>query len=435
VPHARNEKNWQSHSWSAPQKYEKGCGKCSNQAGSATNSVRIAPVGACDRNCQVLSCASAVAENQPITKTAVKSNLSSFSEHLRQLIEVAPEWLSQEDQFNAEAKELFTLQFESNLPYRRYCEFVGVSPKQIESWTQIPALPTTTFKEYEVTSIPEAGRTLFFQSSGTTSGNRGRHYHFQQSLRLYECSLLAWFRIRVLANAKRRFRILSLTPPLELTPNSSLVHMFETIGREHGSSQNLFVGTVAADGGWQMDCGAAAKFIDASRTSGEAVLMLGTAFNYVHFIDALAERNLNVKLSPGSHVLETGGYKGRSRSIPRSQLHSDLSRILGVEPSQIITEYGMSELSSQAYSIPREADAPSPLFEFPPWARVQIISPETGRRAGEGCSGLIRVVDLANVWSAMVIQTEDLGVDHGTRFELAGRAPAAEARGCSLLPS
>jgi Acyl-protein synthetase, LuxE len=365
----------------------------------------------------------------------VKSNLFSFSAHLRELIEAAPERLSQEDQFNAEAKELFALQFESNLPYRRYCEFVGVSPHAIESWRQIPALPTTAFKEYEVTSIPEADRQLFFQSSGTTSGNRGRHYHFQQSLRLYECSLLAWFRTRVLANADRRFRILSLTPPLEIAPNSSLVHMFETIGREHGSPQNLFAGTLAADGGWQVDCGAAAKFIDASRARSEAVLMVGTAFNYVHFIDALAERNINVKLPPGSRVLETGGYKGRSRAIPRSQLHSDLSRAFGVESSQIITEYGMSELSSQAYSIPHEADAPSLFFEFPPWARVQVISPETGRRAGEGCSGLIRVVDLANVWSAMAIQTEDLGIDHGGQFEMSGRASAAEPRGCSLLPS
>jgi hypothetical protein len=98
---------------------------------------------------------------------------------------------------------------------------------------------------------------------------------------------------------------------------------------------------------------------------------------------------------------------------------------LGV--SAIVTEYGMCELSSQAYA---NEDG---VFQFPPWARVQIVSPENGREVKDGETGLIRVFDLANVWSVLAVQTEDLGVRRGHGFELLGRASGAEARGCSLM--
>jgi hypothetical protein len=100
---------------------------------------------------------------------------------------------------------------------------------------------------------------------------------------------------------------------------------------------------------------------------------------------------------------------------------------LGISSENIFGEYGMSELSSQAYA---GADG---LFRFPPWARAQMISPATGREAREGEGGLIRVYDLANVWSVMAVQTEDVGVREGDGFRLLGRAAEAEARGCSLM--
>lgn len=146
--------------------------------------------------------------------------------------------------------------------------------------------------------------------------------------------------------------------------------------------------------------------------------------------------------------METGGYKGRSRSLPRSELHGLITQHLGVPPADIVCEYGMSELSSQAYyygmgadgaRVPGDASAscPSPLstrcYRFPPWARAQIISPETGREVADGEPGLIRVFDLANVFSVMAIQTEDLAIRRGDGFELLGRAVEAEPRGCSLL--
>jgi hypothetical protein len=151
---------------------------------------------------------------------------------------------------------------------------------------------------------------------------------------------------------------------------------------------------------------------------------------------------MRYRLAQGSRALETGGYKGQSRVVPKAQLHALLTKHLGLAPGWIVTEYGMSELSSQAYDkIAGLDDADSnacaglhsALLHFPPWARAQIVSPETGREVADGETGLIRIFDLANVRSAMAIQTEDLGLRRGDAFALLGRAAESEARGCSLM--
>ena len=124
---------------------------------------------------------------------------------------------------------------------------------------------------------------------------------------------------------------------------------------------------------------------------------------------------------------------------PRAELHELITRRLGIPQSHIVCEYGMSELSSQAYDH-QIGTAPDPkqharTYGFPPWARAQIVSPETGCEVAEGETGLIRVLDLANVYSVMAIQTEDIGIRRGDGFELIGRARLAEPRGCSLMAS
>jgi hypothetical protein len=151
----------------------------------------------------------------------------------------------------------------------------------------------------------------------------------------------------------------------------------------------------------------------------------------VHLLDFLAEKNLRFQMPENSRVMETGGYKNRSRSLPKSELHALITERLGVPRENIICEYGMSELSSQAYDS--EIQNLERQFHFPPWARVQIISPETNREIRNGETGLIRVFDLANVFSVAAIQTEDLAIRRGDGFELIGRAQLAEPRGCSLM--
>ena len=245
--------------------------------------------------------------------------------------------------------------------------------------------------------------------------------------------------------------------------------MFETVRQNLGGAgvpagQAEFSGKLAVDGSWTLDFDATLAAIQRGGDSAERrnfpnaggaalcrdaatpQILLGTAFSFVHLLDYLAEQNLRVKLPAGSRVMETGGYKNRSRSMPKAELHALITERLGVPPENIICEYGMSELSSQAYADVKSGEwrvagnrnsrHPSPVtrhFSFPPWAHVQIISPETGREVADGETGLIRVFDLANVFSVAAVQTEDLGIRRGDGFELLGRAQLAEPRGCSLM--
>jgi hypothetical protein len=415
------------------------------------------------------------------------SELSSFAARLRRFIRAAtnaPERPPADAPiFDRLALELFALQFEQNAPYRRFCGTRNVRPDTVAHWTAIPAVPTMAFKELELSCLPVEERTTVFCSSGTTGHQPSRHFHNAQSLALYEASLMQWFSAhfqlaagdvrsldssgtqirssgaRTILSASRasagrkRTRLSALreiqdapagdcqlaifTPPPAQAPHSSLVHMFETIRRQLAPGKRPFVGKPAADGAWALEQEAALELLRKAAAAEQPLLMLGTAFSFVHLLDCLADQDLRLELPPGSCALETGGYKGRSRALPKTALHALLSQRLGIPAGHIVCEYGMSELGSQAYDRavgPSHATlhAPRP-FHFPPWARVQVISPETGCEVGEGETGLIRVFDLANVYSVMAIQTEDLGIRCGDGFELAGRAASAEPRGCSLL--
>jgi hypothetical protein len=386
-------------------------------------------------------------------------------------------------EFNALALELFHLQFAHNQPYRRLCESRQIASDAIRNWREIPVVPAAGFKELELTILPPQQRSYVFHSSGTTAQSRGRHFHNHDSLAVYEASLTAWFRQHFPVGPNRSF--LSLTPPPDLAPNSSLVHMFETIRREFGAADALFTGGAQPDGTWSVDIAETISFFRDSIAAKLPVTLFGTAFNYVHLLDELAKHNLRFELPAGSCVLETGGYKGRSRVVAKLELHAQLEQRLGVPANYIVSEYGMSELSSQAYDwkaglsdptnperttflpLPKgphsaersslegeltcgglgkplgrgegKGDSSEPtvsdqrIFRFPPWARAQIINPETGSEVADGETGLIRIFDLANVYSVMAVQTEDLGVRRGAGFELLGRAALAETRGCSLM--
>jgi hypothetical protein len=340
-------------------------------------------------------------------------------------------------EFNRQALELFALQFSANAPYHRLCEARNARPGALTNWEQIPAMPTSAFKEFDVSCIPPAGRVLAFHSSGTTERRPSRHFHGDDSLPLYDASLWPWFAKHLLPDGPQPMNLLCLTPPPMEARQSSLVHMFETVRRRLGSPGSAFLGTIGDAAEWTFDCQVALAALEKAVASRKPVLLLGTAFLFVHLLDSLAGRGAQLRLPPGSRALETGGYKGRSRTMPRQELHSLISRRLGISASHIVCEYGMSELSSQAYDRtagPARATLNAPgSFHFPPWARAQIISAETGKEVSEGETGLIRIFDLANAYSVLAVQTEDLGARRGDGFELIGRAAVAEPRGCSLM--
>jgi hypothetical protein len=363
----------------------------------------------------------------------MNTELSNFAARLRELMAHGQSAIG-DQQFSNLALELFSLQFKNNSAYQKICEARKLTPFVVEHWTQIPAVPTAAFKELELTSLAPAERTAVFHSSGTTEQKPSRHFHNVESLAVYEASLWNWFQLHFGAAGEFLF----LTPHPFAAPRSSLVHMFETVRRKLVMSESVFVGTIDADGSWLVDFSAAIQKLQSACDTGKPLTLLGPAFSFVHLADFLTEHNLQFHLPVGSRVMETGGYKNRSRVLPKAELHQLITEKFGVARENIFCEYGMSELSSQAYdaeinNLKLKIKNSEREFHFPPWARVQIISPETGSEVAEAETGLIRIVDLANVFSVGAIQTEDLGIRRGHGFELVGRAQLAEPRGCSLM--
>lgn len=356
--------------------------------------------------------------------------------------------------FGRLALALFRLQVQSNECYRRFVEYLAKSnPKtpafpasQKADWRQIPCVPTSAFKEFEISSLPKPQRSFEFQSSGTAGRKPSRHFHSKDSLALYEKSLARWFFHHFRLGNPETERLFILTPSPAETPNSSLVHMFETARNRQGFPKSVFYGRLVAGGGWGLDADRLLKDLRTAGRLNSPAALLGTAFNFVQLLDVLAAGRQTLSLPSGSRLLETGGYKGRTRELTKTALYRELEACLGIPSGRMIAEYGMSELSSQAYDGRLDAEESclcagnlSPLnparpFRFPPWARCQIIVPETGQEANEGETGLIRVFDLANVWSVMAVQTEDLGRRLLGGVELLRRSANAEARGCSLMP-
>lgn len=372
----------------------------------------------------------AVAENQPYgTKNRMTSSLRPHADAIRAFIASPP--AGGDARFDELALALFAFQFGHNPGYRALCPRQG-TPAEVRHWRAIPAAPAAAFKELELTVLPPGECGTVFHSSGTTGQQPSRHWHNAESLELYAASLLAWAEphLRLRADGLRQF--CSLTPPPSLAPRSSLVCMLETIRRAHEGCTAAFHGGLDADGGWGLDVAGLRADLCRAISNAQPVALFGTAFNFVHLLDGLGRPGQQLELPAGSRIMETGGYKGRSRSISRPELHRALSQALGVRPEFIVTEYGMSELSSQAYNAVAGRAAPR-VLRFPPWARALVVSPETGAEVPEGATGLLRIVDLANVASVLAIQTEDLAVRRGDGFELLGRAAASEPRGCSLL--
>jgi hypothetical protein len=328
--------------------------------------------------------------------------------------------------FNRLALELFALQFDHVPIYREFCLSRAATPDAVVTWSDIPALPTDSFKDFEVTSLASEERAAVFYSSGTTAQDRSRHFHSPDSLAIYEASLEPWFRRHFIPD-QTELALLILAPSRNSAPHSSLAYMFDNIARTLPWKTIDTLGRVSAEGAWEVDTDKAFALLQAAE---KPVAILGTAFSFVHLLDALPG---NLSLPKGSRAMETGGYKGRSRTMPKPELHQLIQRRLGIDSTNIICEYGMSELSSQAYD--QVVGNVGGNFHFPPWARTEIVAPETDRVAAEGETGLLRIFDLANVRSVMAVQTADLAARRGTGFELLGRAEAATLRGCSLMPA
>jgi len=353
----------------------------------------------------------------------------SILEWIRHFPKDAP----REEEFDRLALGLFARQWEQVTPYRRWIQSRQKKEATPGHWTEIPAIPLAAFKEQNLRAFPDEETIATFHSSGTTGATPSRHHHHAASLDVYEVSLWRGFQHAVLAPSLQSAHLLCLSPSPRQSPHSSLVHMFETVKQRHPWIRAEYVAMADPAGLWHLDLKRLSDALHRSCHDGVPALLLGTAFMFVHALEYFARAGLTFSLPPGSGLMETGGYKGRSHAWPKELLHDRLSKFLGLPREQILCEYGMCELSSQAYDAAGGlAPSANRRFQFPPWARIQVVSPETERPVPDGETGLLRVLDLANVGSVCALQTEDLVIAHGQSFELRGRSANAEPRGCSL---
>jgi hypothetical protein len=336
-----------------------------------------------------------------------------------------------DEEFDRLTREIFAFQYERCAPYRAYCDHVKLIPQTVAHWKEIPAVPTSAFKELALTCFSVEETVAEFHTSGTTREKGGKHY--LRTVELYEAAIRPSFVAHLLPD-NARMPMMVLTPSPEEATHSSLSYMMGVVMREFGADDSGHY----VEGG-QLLVEKLVHNLCEAQWAHQPVFLLGTAFAFVHLFDDLARENLKFEMSEGSRAMETGGFKGRSREMSKAELYAMFERFLSIPKHRVVNEYGMTELSTQFYDETLPVGHQTDRKAVPPWARVLIIDPNTGRETAPKERGLIRVFDLANLWSMMCVQTEDLGVALASDspsglqgFEVLGRAAGTEVRGCSL---
>jgi hypothetical protein len=300
------------------------------------------------------------------------------------------------------------------------------SPSEAARAEDLVAVPTSAFKLSRVAAHPEAEDVRVFRTSGTTSGARGEHAF--RTLETYDLVALVHGRSMLMPGIARVLPIV-LMPPPEEAPESSLGYMCALFSRHFGDGGSFHVR------GGAIDAAGVRSRVQTAVDAGLPVLLLTTSFALVHLLDGLGGQRL--PLPPGSRVMHTGGFKGRSREVSPAALREQAATALGLDEAAIVSEYGMTELSSQAYDGTLRArthggEAVSGVQIAPPWMRIVPVDPVSLEPVPDGEGGIARIVDLANVDSAVAVQTEDrIRIVEGG-FEVLGRLPGAPPRGCSL---
>jgi hypothetical protein len=319
------------------------------------------------------------------------------------------------------ALRIFEHQLRYNEPYARYAAALGVTLQRLpSSWEQIPPVPAAAFKEAALCTFDPASAELAFDTSGTTQGKPGTHY--METRALYDAALLAGFHDAMLRDEPRRLRYLLLVPNPRERPRSSLGYMLRRVAERYGEGDARWFLN-----GDTLQVDAFVREVRAAREDGIPACVAGTAFAFAGLLERLEDRGIgNVQLPESSRVMETGGFKGRTRIVGRDELYGSLARTFAIPEARVVAEYGMTELTSQYYDDRARVKRP------PPWLKPRVTAPD-GATLPPGVVGSLVHVDLGNRSSCVAIQTEDLGVATGDGgIVLIGRERGAELRGCSL---
>ena len=303
--------------------------------------------------------------------------------------------------------ETFGRQYLENSNYRTFCKLLGKDISNVKSLAEIPFLPVEFFKTHAI-KTGNFKTDLIFSSSGTTGQMTSKHY--LPDRRIYERNFLNIF--ESFYGLPEKYCILALLPSYLERKGSSLVYM----------CQELIKRSKHPDSGFYLNNRKKlAQTLEQLDTRGQKILLIGVSFA---LLDLINEYSFNLKHTT---IMETGGMKGRKKEMIREELHSILKKGFGVE--QIHSEYGMTELLSQAYSKGEG------LFMTPPWMKVLIRDPEDPfTYLHLGRTGGINIIDLANQHSCAFLATKDLGkLRSDGSFEVLGRFDYSDIRGCNLM--
>ncbi len=315
------------------------------------------------------------------------------------------DYLAKDFNFEKAAIDLFHFQYANNIVYQQYVNDLEVDKNQIQSTTDIPFLPVEVFKEKKVKTKKEAEK--IFTSSGTTGLQTSRHY--VHDLKLYEQSFINGF--ERFYGPVRDFCVLALLPGYLEREGSSLIYMADHFIKQSKYKQSGF---------YLYEHEKLENVLKDNEAKNIPTLLLGVTFALLDFVETH-----KLKLN-NTIVLETGGMKGRRKEMIREEVHSILKK--GFNVQKIHSEYGMTELLSQAYSQGEGR------YFAPPWMKIltyDFYNPLANNFEGKGG---INVIDLANVHSCAFIQTKDIGeLNKDGSFQVLGRFDQSDIRGCNLM--
>lgn len=309
--------------------------------------------------------------------------------------------------FEKKVLEIFKFQFENNLVYRSFCDLLCKHPSEIKDLKDIPFLPIDFFKSHEI-KISSKKTSKIFTSSGTTGSNLSKHY--VTDLDLYEKSFMNCF--KVFYGDINDYTILGLLPSYLERNNSSLVYMVNKMIEQSKFPESRF---------YLDEIDELKKTILKLEKEKRKTILIGVSYALLDLIE-YHKFNLNHTI-----IMETGGMKGKRKELIKSELHKLLKNGFGV--NNIHSEYGMTEILSQAYS------KKNGLFSTPPWMKILIRDTEDPQSILPLTkTGGINIIDLANINSCPFIATMDLGKLHENgQFEVLGRFDQSDIRGCNLM--
>lgn len=311
--------------------------------------------------------------------------------------------------FEAVAFDLFLFQAKQNPVYKEYLGYLGIDPAKVSSIDAVPFLPIAFFKNQDVVSAPIETFKGFFSSSGTSGMVTSKHHIW--SVEFYQKHCLSLFEMEY--GPIQNFHVLALLPSYLERQGSSLVSMVDFLIKKSDSPDSGF---------YLYDHGKLAEKIDFLKDGNRKILLIGVTFALLDF----AESGFQIPKTDKLIVMETGGMKGRRREMVREEVHAQLSNAFQVKG--IHSEYGMTEMSSQAYS------KGNGVYTFPHTTGVYLRDTNDPFSRSERAHGGLNVIDLANFHSCAFLETQDLGrVGKDGKIEILGRLDNSEIRGCNLM--